>query len=197
MRTLDTNIKADFVKKNRSGSASSSGSLAAQATFQHTHLRPSTGTEIVSNDPNRNGVRLENPQESETTKKSRPRSMTFTLSKGDSSPTKKQRSDRTISHGRAKSIDLVHSSSSKSLTSTGAAQALALMNKVPKQAIPEDFVLYLQKFRQPETVEVGKLHKLRQLLRNEAVSWVDSFITRGGMAEIIALLYRIIELEWR
>ena len=197
MRTLDTTIKADFVKQNRSGSASSTGSLAAQAGFQSTHTRPSTGTELASNDPNQTGARLEKTQEFEAAKKSRPRSMTFTLSKGDSLPAKKQKSERTFSHGRAKSIDLVHSSSSKSLGSAGAAQALTFMNKTPKPAIPDDFVSYLRKFQKPEAVEVGKLHKLRQLLRNEAVSWVDSFITKGGMAEIVALLHRIIELEWR
>lgn len=197
MRTLDTTIKADFVKQNRSGSASSTGSLAAQAAFHITHTRPRTGTELVSNDTNQNDAKLEKTQGFEAAKKSRPRSMTFTLSKGDSSPTKKQKSERQISHGRAKSIDLVNSSSSKSLTSAGAAQALTFLNKAPKPATPDEFVSYLRNFPNPEVVEVGKLHKLRQLLRNEAVSWVDSFITKGGMAEIVALLHRIISVEWR
>ncbi len=41
------------------------------------------------------------------------------------------------------------------------------------------------------------MHKLRQLLRNETIAWVDSFITQGGMAEIIGLLHRTMDVEWR
>ena len=42
-----------------------------------------------------------------------------------------------------------------------------------------------------------KLHKLRILLRNETVAWVDSFISGDGMDEVIQLLYRIMKVEWR
>jgi hypothetical protein len=44
---------------------------------------------------------------------------------------------------------------------------------------------------------VGKLHKLRLLLRNETVSWVNGFIAEGGMDEIVQLIYRIMKMEWR
>ena len=67
----------------------------------------------------------------------------------------------------------------------------------PKPAIPEEFVAYLRKVQKPESVEVGRLHKLRLVLRNERVAWVDSFITMGGMNEIISLLDRIMKVEWR
>jgi hypothetical protein len=46
-------------------------------------------------------------------------------------------------------------------------------------------------------MEVGKIHKLRQLLRNETVSWVEAFIKLGGMAEIVDLLHRVMLVEWR
>jgi hypothetical protein len=46
-------------------------------------------------------------------------------------------------------------------------------------------------------VEVGKMHKLRLLLRNETVQWVNDFITEGGMDEIVQLLYRIMKMTWR
>jgi len=41
------------------------------------------------------------------------------------------------------------------------------------------------------------LHKLRLLLRNETVEWVDNFIKDGGMTELVGLLHRIMEMEWR
>jgi hypothetical protein len=66
-----------------------------------------------------------------------------------------------------------------------------------KAAVPDDFVMYLQKVRKPEDVEVGRMHKLRLVLRNERVAWVDAFITMGGMTEIVGLLSRIMEIEWR
>jgi hypothetical protein len=46
-------------------------------------------------------------------------------------------------------------------------------------------------------IEIGKMHKLRILLRNETVSWVDTFIADGGMDEIVQLIYRIMKVEWR
>ncbi len=56
---------------------------------------------------------------------------------------------------------------------------------------------YLRKVQKPELVEVGKLHKLRLLLRNETVAWTDDFVCQGGMREIVGLLHRIMEVEWR
>ena len=56
---------------------------------------------------------------------------------------------------------------------------------------------YLRRVTKPEVVEVGKLHKLRLLLRNETVSWTEEFIEFGGMKEIVELLYRIMGVEWR
>ena len=60
-----------------------------------------------------------------------------------------------------------------------------------------DFVSYLSRIQKPELVEVGKLHKLRLLLRNETVAWTEEFIRQGGMREIVGLFHRIIEVEWR
>ena len=62
---------------------------------------------------------------------------------------------------------------------------------------PADFIHYMKEIQKPEIVEVGKLHKLRILLRNETVAWVESFISGGGMDELVSLLYRILKVEWR
>lgn len=64
-------------------------------------------------------------------------------------------------------------------------------------AIPADYISYLQKNQDPVKIEVGRLHKLRILLRNETVAWVDGFLSLGGMAEIVGLLHRIMAVEWR
>lgn len=64
-------------------------------------------------------------------------------------------------------------------------------------ANPSDYISYLRGNQDPSKVEVGRLHKLRILLRNETVAWVDSFISQQGMAEIVGLLNRIMAIEWR
>ena len=66
-----------------------------------------------------------------------------------------------------------------------------------QQNSPADFVAYLRTIRDPERVEVGKLHKLRLLLRNETVTWIEDFIGQGGMEEVVGLLHRILAVEWR
>ncbi|KAF2765025.1 hypothetical protein EJ03DRAFT_280965 [Teratosphaeria nubilosa] len=60
-----------------------------------------------------------------------------------------------------------------------------------------DYISYLKNNQDPTTIEVGRLHKLRILLRNETVGWVDSFIFLGGMTEIVGLLHRVMKVEWR
>ena len=195
MRSLDTNIKADFVNKHESvsGSTSSVEGLSLQSS------RPSTGKRSKTADAplSSAGDCLNAEPAVETPKKSRPRSLTFTLSKSDLSPSKKQKSERPSSHQRTKSGGLTPSASSTSLKSDGANQGFAFWSKASKPAVPDDYIEYLKKVQQPEIVEVGKIHKLRQLLRNETVDWVNAFIAQGGMIELVELLYRINKVEWR
>jgi len=130
------------------------------------------------------------------TKHSRMRSLT--LSKGGnktpSSPTKK--AEGTLGrHFRTKSAESVASDGPDSAATSSSGSGI--LAKLKPHHSPEDFVSYLQKIQKPELVEVGKLHKLRLLLRNETVAWTDSFIQKGGMKEIVGLLHRIMEIEWR
>ena len=195
MRSLDTNIKADFVNKHKfiSGSTSSAEGLSLQSS------RPSTGKRSKTADTSTSSAGdFSNAEPAmETPKKSRPRSLTFTLSKSDLSPSKKQKSERPSSHQRTKSGGLTPSASSTSLKSDGASQGFTFWSKASKPAVPDDYIEYLKKVQQPEIVEVGKVHKLRQLLRNETVDWVNAFIAQGGMIELVELLYRINKVEWR
>ncbi|KAI0011494.1 armadillo-type protein [Xylariaceae sp. FL0662B] len=132
-------------------------------------------------------------------KKTRGRSFTLSRSnrkKSESrSPSKKQKGEGTLGrHFRSRSTDSV---ASDRPSSVGSSSGGGLLSKMKPQHGPSDFVNYLRKVQEPEQVEVGKLHKLRLLLRNETVAWTEEFIRQGGMQEIVGLLHRIMEVEWR
>src|SRR5207302_4787894 len=118
-------------------------------------------------------------QEAPEAKPKRPRSRTFTLSRASSkenvSSIKKSKEPTMGKHSRTNSSS--STIGGKSLTSNGTAVAQNIIAKAKGQT-PDDFVSYLRKVRKPELVEVGKLHKLRLLLRNETVAWTDDFITQ-------------------
>jgi hypothetical protein len=182
MRSLDTNIKADFIQKNQA--ENSCPNSATSSTFE------SAG---------RRGRRNERSSPSETRDKSlrslsRARSPFTSASKGDSHK-KHQKSNGASSFKRPKSVDL----SRPYMLPTASGSSTSLHGKVQTDtaADPADFIHYLREVQKPELVEVGKLHKLRLLLRNETVAWVDSFIAGHGMDEIVQLLYRIMKVEWR
>ncbi len=198
MRSLDTSIKADFIKKDKleSGSASSVGASSSSVPWNAAEANRPVAEERSQTDGGCSGAVTENINPV-TSNKLRARSRTFTLSKGSDSPPKKQKSEAGTSHGRGKSIDLPQPGASKSFTSSASVQAAAFLAAMSKPAVPEDFIFYLRATPKPEKVEIGKIHKLRLLLRNETVAWVDSFITKGGMTEVVGLLYRIIDVEWR
>ncbi|KAK2768427.1 hypothetical protein FQN54_000282 [Arachnomyces sp. PD_36] len=171
MRSLDTNIKADFIRKDKAEHSVSATSKPGSQKGRGNDASDAGG------------------QTSSKATKTRPRSLTFTISKGESSPTKKHKSGSGHSHKRNKSVDMPRPPSSRSLAQSGSMSAIT--------SDPTDFIHYLREVQKPEIIEVGKLHKLRILLRNETVAWVDSFISNGGMDEIVGLLYRIMKVEWR
>ncbi|KAL9115188.1 MAG: hypothetical protein Q9227_000982 [Pyrenula ochraceoflavens] len=194
MRSLDMTIKADLVKKNRVGSGSSSVSGSGNPDAVRSSARSPTKTDN-SRPMTRDG---EKETKESRRSRSRPRSRTFTLSKGGSSPTKKSKSEDSNSNGRPKSMEISGSrpGSSRSLKSSNSSTSLSSLAR-REAASPTEFIHYLREVQKPELVEVGKMHKLRILLRNESVSWTDTFISKGGFDEIVALLYRIMAVEWR
>ncbi len=181
MRSLALSMKKDFIRQDWAETA------AVQSG------RPGT------RDSDENAEDALRRLEGGDVKSKRPRSRTFTLSKSSkepSSPTKKLRPESALGgHTRTKSED-TFPSYGRTLTSAGAAVTSTLIAKAKGQ-LPDDFVSYLRKVPKPELVEVGKLHKLRLLLRNETVAWTDEFIGLGGMKEIVGLLHRTLEVEWR
>ncbi|OLL25158.1 GTPase-binding protein rid1 [Neolecta irregularis DAH-3] len=59
-----------------------------------------------------------------------------------------------------------------------------------------DFVGYL-KLVEPKQVEIERVHKLRLLLRNETISWINEFIEHGGFAVLCEQITKILDVEWR
>lgn len=129
--------------------------------------------------------------------RSRSRGRTFTLSRRDGSPKKHQRVDSGGSHKRTKSSEIGRPSPFKPLLQNLSTNSLHLNSPTDVTADPDDFIHYMREVQKPELVDVGKLHKLRLLLRNETVGWVDTFISNGGMSEIVQLLHRLMSVEWR
>ena len=180
MRSLAMSVKKDFVRQDWAEIAAAKNG------------RP--GTDSSDSSADATTVIEEVPE----VKSKRPRSRTFTLSRASSKepPSPKKKAEATVGrHSRTNSSDRA-ASGTKSLASSGAAVAQNLIAKAKGQA-PDDFVSYLRKIQKPEAVEVGRLHKLRLLLRNETVAWTDEFIGQGGMEEIVGLLHRTMEVEWR
>ncbi|EER39754.1 conserved hypothetical protein [Histoplasma capsulatum H143] len=128
--------------------------------------------------------------------RSQSRTRPFSISRADILSPKRSNENMTT-HKRPKSVDLSRPGSSKGLPSSNSMTGIASQAQPDHTADPTDFVHYLREVQKPEIIEVGKLHKLRILLRNETVTWVDAFISHGGMNEIIELLYRILKVEWR
>ncbi|OCK84958.1 GTPase binding protein-like protein Rid1 [Lepidopterella palustris CBS 459.81] len=196
MRTLKLEIKADFVRMHKVDAPQSAKETTSKRFpwAETTGKRSTLGRSNKSRDDSQEGIATElagTSNSASSSKRSRPRSRTFTFSKGDS-PTKKHKTDG--SAASYKSLDIPKSPSS---TSLGGSQGSSFFFKAPKAATPDEFVTYMRKVQKPQIVEVGKLHKLRLLLRNETVEWVDTFIGQGGMTELVGLLHRIMEVEWR
>lgn len=194
MRNLSDTIKMEFIRQDwaemqakleRPGS--NDGSAPASG-LGGTGVGPATDQE----DSNGNAKKE---------KKKHGRGLSLTIVRGGnksnpSSPLKKKKGDSSLGrHFRTKSSESLVSEPPSPGPFSG--YGSGLLAKVKGQQLPGDFVTYLRKVQQPELVEVGKLHKLRLLLRNETVAWTEEFIRQGGMKEIVELLHRIMAVEWR
>lgn len=193
MRTLKIEVKADFVRTHKLDtprlSTNSVPSLGESDDRGASKLHPSRSARTDS--AQEEGVTTQ-ASKADGSKRERPTSRTFTFNRSNS-PTKKQRA--TELGATAKPSPIPKSPSSRSLTSDAASnRSVSNSSKTVKST---EFINYLKKMQKPQDVEVGKLHKLRLLLRNETVEWVDTFIQDGGMLELVGLLHRIMEIEWR
>ncbi|KAK1836645.1 GTPase-binding protein rid1 [Podospora conica] len=181
MRNLNNTIKMEFIRQDW---AEAQAKLERPQSNDGLNSTGSSGSERIVGK-----------------KKKHMRGLSLTLGKSANkappSPTKKQRTDGNLGrHFRSKSTE---SLTNERPTSSGetSTSGNGFFAKVKPQQRPADFVSYLRKAQKPELVEVGKLHKLRLLLRNETVAWTEEFIEQGGMKEIVELLHRIMAVEWR
>lgn len=185
MRTLTLRVKADFVRQDQGASKTADGTPA--------------GTPMSAGTQEDTEQRQQAEDDSKSTKRSRARSRTFTFSKGDkrngeSSPSKKPRSR---SNRRPMAISIPKGQSTTDLTTPTTPTGASWGRRGHATPAVGEYISYLQKNKDPKKVEVGRLHKLRILLRNETVAWVDGFVSQGGMAEVVSLLHRLMNIEWR
>ncbi|OQO03962.1 hypothetical protein B0A48_10604 [Cryoendolithus antarcticus] len=181
MRSLTLRVKTDFIRQDQ-GAAISSGSSPVEAPGIQAAETARAETQVED--------------DAKATKQSRPRSRTFTFTRrdksvGDASPPKKARSQ---SKSRPTSI---HVTSEQAAAMISTPSTPTSSKRGHTTAPPSEYITYLKKNQDPVKIEVGRLHKLRILLRNETVAWVDGFVTQGGMAEVVALLHRTMAVEWR
>ena len=194
MRNLKPELKTALMRGDRSGSESSTASMVLN------DIRPTARSPRKTNADRPKSEDGEPKEGKRERSRSRPRSRIFTLTKRENnSPTKEEKpasSIRSRSKTRPKSVDMsaARPTSSRSL---GSSSSVVSLTAGDTKATPGDFIHYLREVQKPSLVEVGKLHKLRLLLRNESVAWTDHFVTKGGMNELVQLFYRITKVEWR
>jgi hypothetical protein len=195
MRTLKLEVKADFVRTHKLDLSQSSKTGSMQSSVGESDGKQNDKSSARSTKSRDGPVPVKkdslHPEKLDNlTKRERPRSKTFTFSRNDS-PAKKVRGGDTAA---SRTAQIPKSPSTRSLVSVHSDRSVSSGSKTVKSS---EFITYLRKTFKPQDVEVGKLHKLRLLLRNETVDWVDAFIEDGGMLELVGLLHRIMEIEWR
>lgn len=227
MRNLSNTIKMEFIRQDWAEDRAKKNSNESLRPAMGTAEAAATTAAAANTAPESpsKGSKANKASKSSKSKHSRVRSMT--LSKvtrgrsrdrdGDNGDTsrrhkspglglRKKAEDTLGRHLRTKSTENIANALQTDTTDTWAASSsttgggngfVALFKAKTPHHTPGDFVQYLRTVQQPEQVEVGKLHKLRLLLRNETVAWTEEFIEQGGMEETVGLLHRILAIEWR
>lgn len=194
MRGLDANIKRDFIKNDiKAGAMSDNGDSETGSHVSNSTSKRSKRDRSQRRNEEKGAENEGNSMEehdSPSKRRSRSRSRTFTFSKGD-------RSKKSRSQSRPRSLMSLRNLSSSSVNSIGLDGSSESKDGARRRADPDEFVGFLKDGTAPEKIEVGKLQKLRRLLRHESVAWVDEFIGEGGMDAVVGLLQRIMKVEWR
>lgn len=213
MRGLDVRVKQEFIHKERQMEKSEKKEIPAPATVSHGlgifGKRPKT----ASNERPKSKGKDSAADAGMSPKKSRPRSRTFGSSKDkevvavptSNTPAKRPRNEDKFGK-------LFPPQNMVSAITNGSSPNLAAITQ------PEDWANWLKeagkrrnfghglftedievpKFeKHMQDVEVAVLHKLRLVLRNETLRWVEGFTKMGGMEAIWAMIERVLGVEWR
>lgn len=197
MRNLTDTVKMEFIRQDWAEAAAAAKSSGTE----------NRDTSFGSHNSSEKGSTKEGKKPSKTKSAltlSRPKKPSKDLT--SASPTKRGGMGTLGRHFRSKSSESVttignrpESAGSGGSSKHGSSSAAGFFAMVTgrRENTAADYVSYLDKTPNPEIVEVGRLHKLRLLLRNETVAWTENFIRQGGMKQIVGLLHRIMEVEWR
>ncbi|CAK7200011.1 hypothetical protein SEUCBS139899_002699 [Sporothrix eucalyptigena] len=227
MRNLASAIKMELIRQDWAEGRSKHQQLTSDRPQSHDSVRSASGNSNPSTTGQTPIPTTDEGSSGKSTKSKHSRVKSLTLSKvtrgrsrdrgsndnnkrakSPGSPLKKKAEGTLGRHLRTKSTEsfvnmggpATSPDATSTSTSTGANNPITgffAKAKGPQQNSPADFVTYLRTVQAPEKVEVGKLHKLRLLLRNETVAWIEDFIGQGGMEEVVGLLHRIMAVEWR
>ena len=212
LRLLKSPVKAQLIRSNDID-FSSLGRSKSEPGSTKDKARSAAHTPSNNNNSHRRGLSQasqasdSSDEAKKSTKRSRSRSRAFTFGRSSSKKPKggaagggdvdKEGSASVAAAGLGKLLPKSPSMVSLHHHRNSRSNSMADGGGAGSPSAPEDFVAYLRSEQNPEKVEVGRVHKLRQVLRNETVAWVETFIKLGGMMEIVDLLHRIMKIEWR
>ncbi|KAL9093143.1 MAG: hypothetical protein Q9159_000502 [Coniocarpon cinnabarinum] len=197
MRSLDISIKRDFIKNdNKVGNllerpTSEDGTRRSQSPIKAPtdEGRTPRGRRDDRNRVDGDMSSVEEAAGSPTKRKSRSRSRTFAFNRRDWSkkPRSQSRPRSLISLKNPSSLSVAMNTVDNSRDSEDSQRRLE----------PDAYVNTIRSSGSLEKIEVGRVQKLRRLLRHESISWVDDFVAEGGMDALVDMLRRIMKIEWR
>lgn len=210
MRTLDNRVKNEFIANEQILEVGAQAKAVATKSVPNSPSKKSLFKRKSYQQPSAEDLSAQIKQEEKENKKSlspgkrlRPRSGNFgskdkklvELLKGGESPSKKKKHD-------ALSINTALQPSGALMTQSGEVSPLAA-----SKISAEVFIEFLRVSalgpagKEVDTgmkdVKLESLHKLRLVLRNERLKWVEGFLEQGGMELLVDVLNRCIRIEWR
>jgi hypothetical protein len=218
MRGLDVRVKQEFIHKERQMEKPAKGTSSAMSI--------TSGLGIFGKRPKTSESRPKSKGKDQTvldphgspTKRSRPRSRTFGSSKdkeaatAPSSPIKRPKN---VEERQFKGKILFPTHTASSISNTGQPSPTMLGTLEPEEWLKwlkdagrrrnfghgifaEDVENKMPEYeKHMKDVEVAVLHKLRLVVRNEKLRWVESFTKHDGIEAIWAMIERVLGVEWR
>lgn len=217
MRGLDVRVKQEFIHKEKQMEKPPKEAPVVSVISSGLGIfgkRPKTAGSSTDVRPKSKG---KDSADASPSKRSRPRSRTFGSSKdkdvvpAPSSPTKRQKGGAEDPFAKGK--NLFPPTSTSAIPGHGPPSPTTIATLQPDEWVKwlkeagkrRNFGhgLFAENTEMPQyekhmqDVEVAVLHKLRLVLRNETLRWVESFTKQGGMEAIWSMVERVLGVEWR